>query len=131
IYLLISLAIVKLISTSQKSKVIIFLGYLGFFGFYLNTYYAHYGRHWSSSWQYGYKQMVEYVESVDHNYERIYVTNTYGRPYTYLLLYLKYDPKTYISNRNAYGDAFGFTQTDSFDKYYFLEPTQVEKESFK
>lgn len=103
-------------------------GYIGLFAQYLSLYHGPYRQHWSNSWQYGYKELVSYLRSVEANYDRIYITQSLGRPHTYILLYSEYDPETYVKIRDAGGDAFGFTQTYSFDKYYFVEPPAEKPE---
>jgi 4-amino-4-deoxy-L-arabinose transferase-like glycosyltransferase len=86
---------------------------------YLHTYHNHYPKHWAHSWQYGYKQMVEKVNELQDNYDRIYITRTYGRPYIFMLLYLNYPPNQFWESRDASRDWFGFWTVKGFDKYRF------------
>ena len=89
---------------------------------YLHTYYVHYPKTWAASWQYGYKQLVEYVSPMKEAYDRIYVTSTYGRPYIYFLFYLKYPPQEYWMTKTAERDWFGFWTVESFDRFIFRDP---------
>jgi hypothetical protein len=125
--ILTGLGIVYLSKIRPKIKVVIILAYAFMFISYLDIYYVHYSRHWSDSWQFGYKQMVEYVNTIKDKYDRIYITQSLGRPHTYVLFYSKYDPPKYWQTRDAGGDAFGFTYTNSFDKYYFTDPDLTKK----
>lgn len=86
---------------------------------YLHLYYVNYSYRWADAWQYGYRELMTYVESVYNDYDRIYMTDALGRPHSYVLWYLKYDTLDYLSSRDAGSDDLGFTYTNSFDKFYF------------
>src|SRR5690606_15930982 len=90
-YFMVAFGIVFLLSKLPKIKIPLLIGYAFCVGFFLNLYFLHYSNAWSASWQYGYKELVEYIDSVDENYDRVYVTQHHGRPHTYLLFYLQYD----------------------------------------
>jgi len=104
---------------SQIGYWLLVIGYSLSLSLYLETYYRHYPRYWSDSWQYGYKQLVSYIKDHQDQYDRIYITQKLGRPHTYVLFYLQYDPVKYVAERDAGGDPFGFTYTNSFGKYFF------------
>lgn len=87
--------------------------------YYLHDYYKHYPRDWSGEWQYGYKQMVEYVSEKENNYDHIFVTNSWGRPYIYFAFYQKYPLDRFLTERNAERDAFGFWDVKSLGKIKF------------
>ena len=92
---------------------------LGCLSYYFHNYWIHYPRDWSSEWQYGYKQLVEKVNRLEPNYDRIYITNDLGRPYIYFLLYNQIDPLVYIAERKAERDWYGFWTVFGFGKYDF------------
>jgi hypothetical protein len=94
---------------------------------YLWGYHHFYMRNYSSQWQDGYKQMVEYVTSVESNYDHIYVTSVYGRPYIYFLFYGKVNPEFFWTTAKAYVDPFGFWHVDGFGKFSFTGPTGTGK----
>jgi hypothetical protein len=94
---------------------------------YLQNYYLVYPVKYSSDWQYGYKQMVQSVAGVQGNYDHIWVTGKYGRPYVYFLFYNQYSPEKYWANRQVSRDQFGFWSVASFDKYQFTAPAQPGK----
>ncbi len=121
--ILVALGLLHTIRLFPKTKYLLAIAYLFFFSSYLELYYAHYAKRWSHSWQYGYQQLVSYLQTVASVYDRIYVTDSLGRPHTYILYYSQYDPESYWQTRDAGGDAFGFTYTNSFGKYYFTPPT--------
>lgn len=93
--------------------------YAVFILMYLHDYYVHYPKFFSSDWQYGYKEMVGYVSSVQDDYDQINITDTLGRPYIYLLFYQKYPPEKYWLNRQVRRDWYGFWYVDGFDKFTF------------
>ncbi len=98
-----------------------------FFGLFLNLlylyhdYFVHYARVFSGEWQYGYKDSIKYVESVNKNYDQIHITEDLGRPYIYYLYYLKIDPNFFRNNAEVKRDAFGFVKINGFGKYKFAE----------
>jgi len=88
--------------------------------YYLHGYYLHYATEFSGEWQYGYKDSIEYVKSVEENFNRVYVTSDMGRPYIYYLFYTKTDPRIFREDSQVRRDAFGFVTVDRFGKYNFL-----------
>ncbi|MEK7565580.1 MAG: glycosyltransferase family 39 protein [Patescibacteria group bacterium] len=93
--------------------------YLVFFGFYLHDYYVNYPVRSEMNWQSGYKEMVRHVASVEQNYPCVNITQYYGRPYIYFLLYNQYPPQKYWSARKTDRDWYGFWYVHSFGKYSF------------
>lgn len=120
--IIVALGLTHLFSKRKIFTPIIVICYLLFVVSYLEVYYLHYPSKWADSWQYGYKQLFEYIEPIKDNYDRIYITDQLGRPHTYTLWYLKTPPLLYWQTRDSGGDAFGFTFTNSFDKYFFTQP---------
>ena len=125
--ILVSYGFVNLILNSKyylgKSKYAIFsiiflLLFLNFFYFYHN-YFAHYSSQYSGEWQYGYKDSINYVKSVEKNYDYVQVADALGRPYIYYLFYLKTNPEFFRETARIQKDAFGFVYVASFGKYIF------------
>ena len=96
---------------------------IGFLIYYFHNYWVHYPLDWSGQWQYGYKQMVEKVKKYEANYDHIYVTEAFGRPYIYFLYYNKVDPLEYVRTRKANRDWYGFWNVYGFGKYQFSQDT--------
>lgn len=88
--------------------------------YFVHGYYAHYPREYSTEWQYGYKESIQYVASVADDYDEIHITDAMGRPYAYYLFYLKTDPRDFRKEAVVHRDAFGFVSVSSFDKFKFL-----------
>lgn len=76
-------------STVIAAGIVIAVESLIFFHFY----FTHYPINSAPYWQYGYKEVVQFTESVKSNYRTIYFTRSYGRPSIYVLWYGRYDPK--------------------------------------
>ncbi len=86
---------------------------------FIHGYYTFYPKDFSQEWQYGYKQSIAYVASVQGNYDQINITDSLGRPYIYYLFYLKTPPSEFRKTAYISRDTFGFVHVLSFDKYYF------------
>lgn len=99
----------------------IFLFFIFNILYYLHGYYAHYKREFSQEWQYGYKEAIAYVQSVEKDYEKIVFTEELGRPYIYFLFHTKYDPKKFRSEAVVEREVFGFVHVRNFDKYVFTK----------
>lgn len=89
------------------------------FLYFVHSYFAHYPSTYASEWQYGYKDAVEYTESVKDKYNKIYFTQDFGRPYNFVLFYGKYNPDTLSQNADITREALGFVHVNSFGKYNF------------
>lgn len=93
---------------------------------YLNTYATNYRTNYSWAWQYGYKEVVNYVKTNYPKYDQIIVTKKYGEPHEFFLFYLQYDPVKYQNDPNL----IRFNQSnwywvDHFDKFWFVNDWQV------
>lgn len=109
------------INEVRFKKLFVFLPviYLVFIFVYLHNYYFHYAKNSAMEWQYGYKDMVSFVSSIENSYDSIVITQEYGRPYIYFLFYKQYSPQKYWLNRKVSRDYFGFWYVHSFGKYDF------------
>ncbi|MBU3956781.1 glycosyltransferase family 39 protein [Patescibacteria group bacterium] len=88
--------------------------------YYLHQYYVHYPKTYPDAWEYGFDQLVSYVQEVEGKYERIYVTDKYDQPYILFLFYLKYPPEQFQQEvKLTPRDKFGFSTVRDFDKYHF------------
>ncbi len=89
-------------------------------GFYFYQYYVIYPVNYSRDWQYGYKQVVEYIQEHQNEYDMVVFSRTYGEPHIFTLFYLNYDPNLYQHNPNL--NRFmenNWIRVLAFDKYYF------------
>lgn len=69
------------------------------FLYYLNQYFVQQNYFHARYWQYGYEEIVNYVNTVGKKYNKIIVSNTGSmeQSYMFFLFYLKYDPYKYLS----------------------------------
>ncbi len=91
------------------------------FLYYTHGYYSHYLREYSREWQYGYKESIDYVKSVENKYEQIRITTILGRPYIYYLFFTKTNPEIFRKNMIVQRDSFGFVTVSGFLKYRFSD----------
>ncbi len=88
--------------------------------FYLNQYYNIYPDKYSRDWQYGYKQVVEYIKEHKDEYDLIVFTRHYGEPHMFTLFYSQYDPDKYQNDLNLVRfETYDWVRVLNFDKFYF------------
>lgn len=90
------------------------------FIYYLNLYYRKYSFSYSRDWQYGYKQVMEYVAGNQEKYDRVIITRHYGEPHIFTLFWLKYPPAKYQTVGNLVRfQSHDWVWVTQFDKYLF------------
>lgn len=90
------------------------------FSFYLHQYYIHTPQTYPAAWEYGFRELVDYVKSNEGKYDKIYVTNKYDQPYILFAFYLKYSPEEFQKEAKLTArDQYGFSTVESFGKYHF------------
>lgn len=119
-------------SFSRKIKLFTGLGYSFVILFslvgYLSIYFGEYRNNYSWSWQYPYKNVVNFVDENYEKYDKIIVTKKYGEAHEFFLFYLKWEPQKYVNDPNL----IRFYQSnwywvDSFDKFYFVNDWQINE----
>lgn len=104
----------------KKSLIIFLSGIVALSIFsYLHFYYVHYPLEYSGEWQYGYKQMVNYVSPLYPKVDKVFVSDYLGRAYINFLFYLKKDPYEYLKTADVSRDNLFFYNVNSFDKFVF------------
>lgn len=88
--------------------------------FYLHQYYIHYPQTYPTAWEYGFKDLTEYLSKNENRFDKIYITGKYDQPYILLAFYLRYSPVDFqkealLTKR----DQYGFSTVEHFSKYYF------------
>ncbi len=87
---------------------------------YFYNYYVIYPKAYSRDWQYGYKQVVEYVSEHYKQYDEIVFSRHYGEPHMFTLFFLSYDPAKYQNNPNLVRfETYNWVWVLRFDKFYF------------
>jgi 4-amino-4-deoxy-L-arabinose transferase-like glycosyltransferase len=116
----------KFIFTTIASAVLLF-----FVMYFLHGYYSHYPKEYSKEWQYGYKDVVSYLEQNQAKYDQINISTAMERGYIYTLFYLKYNPQTFRKEARIRGNDFGFVHIDGFGKYYFADNPETIRTTSK
>lgn len=87
---------------------------------YLQNYYQIYPNLYSRDWQYGYKQVLQFIDEHKDEYNEIVFTRHYGEPHMFTLFYLNYDPAKYQNDPNLVRfETNNWVWVLRFDKYYF------------
>lgn len=101
-------------------SIILIVIYTYFIAYYLDSYFLHYQKRYPFAWEYGFDQLVPYLEEQKENYDQIYVTNKYDQPYILFLFFSKYPPSKIQKEISlTTPDHFGFSTVTSYDKYRF------------
>lgn len=94
--------------------------YVWQFSRYLHEYYVHYPQDYPYAWEYGFKELVAYTESVKGRYSKILVTDKYDQPYSLFLFYSKYPPQDFQGHHVlTFRDIYNFSTVRDYDKYHF------------
>ncbi len=101
------------------------------FLYYFHGYHTHYPRKYSGEWQYGYKDSIQYVESVQDEYDGVFQTSALGRPYAYYAFYTQEDPNKFRASAQVKRDVFGFVTVEGFSKYHFAKDIHAVKADSK
>jgi len=88
--------------------------------YFLHQYFVHYPKTYPQAWEYGFRDLVSYIEPIKDNYTKIYITEKYDQPYILFLFYLKYPPQKFqqevvLTPR----DKFGFSTVRDFANFHF------------
>lgn len=87
---------------------------------YLYNYYQVYPILYSKDWQYGYKQVVDYISKHKDQYDEIVFSRHYGEPHMFTLFYSNYDPAKYQADPTLVRfETFDWVRVLKFDKFYF------------
>jgi hypothetical protein len=89
--------------------------------------YFDYTKQYSSSWQYGYSQMISYVKSVCSNYDQIIVTKKYGEAHEFILFYWPWNPANYQNTPSKNWDYHAnWYWVNAFDKFKFVNDWEIK-----
>lgn len=107
----------------MQIKYLIFSIYFLFiilnFSYYINQYFVQQNYFHPQYWQYGYKEIVEYLMPIQNKYNKIVVSNIQplDQSYMFFLFYSKYDPVKYL----AEGGTKSGTLEESGNKFLNFE----------
>lgn len=109
-----------IVASFRYIRLLVIVLYIFSVSYYLHNYYVHYPKEYSGEWQYGYREALAYVQPLKSRYDRIYLTESIGRPYMYVLFYEQTDPGSFRQTRKSYFDAEGFYHVTGFGPYEFV-----------
>lgn len=95
------------------------------FVYFLHVYFTQYSWEFSGDWQYGYKDSIAFVKSVEKDYDHVIIGDSLGRPYIYYLFFLQVPPSEFRKFATVKRDAFGFVDIEGFPKYSFTKKFQT------
>lgn len=85
------------------------------FVYFVDSYFVHLDKEYSQSWQYGYKQVADYIKLNGDKYTKIVVSTRLEQPHMFMLYYLKYSPNKYLNE----GGTNPILENTKFGKYEF------------
>ena len=121
----------KLSATTGKIlTAVIFLLTIGNFAIYANDYFVTYAKSYSKSWQYGYREVLDFLNT-QKQYPKFFISKFYGEPHIFYAFYNRIHPQVLQPG----GDNIRFGKSDWFwtDKvgdYYFVNDWQIPVEQF-
>ncbi len=108
--------------------LVVFLFFTGFISYY-KTYFFVYPKNYSQSWQYGMKEVINFLDENEYlKTSKIYITKKYGEPHIFYLLYTGYDPTKYQNNPTLvrYRQS-NWRWVDRIDNLYFINDWEVKE----
>jgi hypothetical protein len=98
--------------------IVLSLGLIANMTYFLRMYFLETNREFSTDWQYGYQQAVEYTEAHKSVYQHVIVSTKLEQPHMFFLFYTKYNPVTYLASGGTASGGF-LEVKNHFDKYQF------------
>lgn len=96
-------------------------------GSYFTAYAKEYAKDYSCSWQYGHKQVAQYIAAHKDEYNRIIITKRYGEPHIFMLFYQAIHPSVYNNDLdlNRYKKD-NWYWVDQFNGYEFVNDWELQ-----
>ncbi len=120
------LSILDLKVKFRLNQLVTFFVILGVFINYFNYYVNEYPNKYSQYWQYGYKQVFEFIKDNYDKYDKIVITRKYGEPQIFALFYMQYNPEKYLADKGLVRQKVGdWVVVGGFDKFIFIEDSEM------
>lgn len=92
--------------------------------------YINYNKEYSSSWQYGYQQAVNFIKEKYDEYPQIVFTKKYGEAHEFVLFYWPWNPSLYQNDKNLNWDYHAnWYWVNGFDKFKFINDWEIKDET--
>lgn len=117
----------KNLSATLKSLLIISTAILVLvsFSIYLNDYFTFYPKTYSESWQYGYRQVFDFINT-QKNFSKVFISKRYGEAHIFYAFYNKLAPeKLQPGGDNIRFEKSDWFWTDKIDNVYFVNDWQI------
>lgn len=89
-----------------------------------------YQTHYSWAWQYGYKQVIQYIKLQYPGYDQVIFTKRYGEPHIYMAYYWPWNPSDYQKNKSWDYHA-NWYWVNALDKISFVNDWEISSMAFK
>ena len=115
-----ALGLITVLIKISKLKILIFALCFSFFifnfAFFLNQYFVQQNYYYASEWNYGYRELVDFLKPIHTKYKKVIVSNQgyLDQSYMFFLFYNKYDPQKYLAEG---GNRFLNYEFRTFDYY--------------
>lgn len=100
--------------------IAVFIGLESF----LWSYFASYPRWYSQSWQYGYKQTVQFIKDKYSQYDQVIFTKKYGEPHEFVAFFWAWDPSDFQKSISWDYHA-NWYWVNSLDKFTFVNDWEM------
>lgn len=98
--------------------------------FYFKNYFNDYSKNESASWQYGYKETVNYIKDNYNQYDQIIFTKKYGEAHQFVLFYWPWNPKSYQNDPKLNWDFHAdWYWVNAFDKFIFVNDWEIKEKT--
>ena len=103
---------------------------------YINSYFYDYSKNYADSWQYGYKEVIDYINQNENNYDKIFITKAYAEPHIFYAFFSKLNPTLLQPGSNSIRfEKSNWFWTDKIGKVYFINewniPTSTDAKTLK
>lgn len=92
--------------------------------------YKQYSVQYSQSWQYGYRQVIDYVKNNYNQYDQFIISKKYGEAHEFILFFWPWDPDSYQTDSKKVWDYHSaWYWVDAFDKFKFIDDEKIMEKS--
>ncbi|MEL7666024.1 MAG: phospholipid carrier-dependent glycosyltransferase [Candidatus Shapirobacteria bacterium] len=92
--------------------------------------YKQYSVQYSQSWQYGYRQVIDYVKNNYNQYDQFIISKKYGEAHEFILFFWPWDPDSYHTDSKKVWDYHSaWYWVDAFDKFKFIDDEKIMEKS--
>lgn len=98
-----------------------------FLGYFTHLYFIHDPVENSKNWYYEYAEIAKFTAKESSSFNKVIISTSLGQPHEFLLYYLRYSPKTYLSI-NGGTVSGGYAETKNHFANYLFRPINWDKD---